>query len=84
MKLQAYIREVLNNKYSGGVKFVELVTDVTAAYYQKVFVDDPLVHPDIIPQDVETTIRNMEDVKILTYTWKPMPLYREKMFVYTP
>ena len=70
-KVENAIRNIVN-EHSGGVKFTELIVEIVSKKYLDI------KNPD----EIEKVIREMEDVKILDYTWKSMD--RAKMFVYTP
>lgn len=62
---------------SGGMKFTELVSILTSNA-----VDNGVTLPDKFADEVESVIRNSEELRVLDYTWKT--LNRAKMFVYTP
>jgi len=70
-KVENAIRNIVN-EHSGGVKFTELIVEIVSKKYLDI------KNPD----EIEKVIREMEDVKILDYTWKSID--RAKMFVYTP
>lgn len=63
--------------HSGGIKFTELLTILTANATEN---DETL--PDNFQDVVENTIRKSDKMKILDYTFTT--LNRVKMFVYTP
>lgn len=65
------------NDHSGGVKFLELITDMTTKYRENF---QPIC--DNFADRVEEIIRASDKVKILDYTYQA--LNRAKMFIYTP
>jgi hypothetical protein len=69
--------KIIVNENSGGIKFVELLSELLTRYHDIFEEQDNGEFPTI----VEHVIRASTDLKILDYTWLQME--RAKMFVYT-
>lgn len=65
------------NDNSGGVKFIDLITELMTTYRSEF---EPIT--DDFADQIEAIIRNSNCLKILDYTY--LVLNRSKMFVYTP
>lgn len=74
-RVQQLVRQFIHD-HSGGEKYLAVLT----------FIIDAMLADDVrlTPDEVESTIRSMPDVKILDYGWRMDNMWREKMFVYTP
>lgn len=87
-KLEDYILEVVHQN-SGGVKFLELLTDVASAALEGQV--DANALDGNFPDILEETVTKMDPkVKVLRYGWCmdktgiPGSIQREKIFVYSP
>lgn len=76
-ELHGAIVEIVND-YSGGIKFMELVTTLIDRYREHLSRSDKKNLPEV----VEKIVRESDDLKVLEYTMKT--LNRMKLFVYTP
>jgi len=78
-RLRAMILFVVES-HSGGIKFTELIAELVALAQKEEALKNS-IHEDF-PVLVENMIGEIEELKVLKYTWKT--LNRSKMFVYTP
>ena len=67
------LNDLITNKYSGGVKLMELIPDMIELGFTK---ENILEMERLLQRYPEAGL------KILHYTW--LPMNREKLFIYTP
>lgn len=71
------------NEHSGGIKFVELVTDIVSHLGETLKKEDfATIDFSELDYHIEKVISETSDIRILNYTWHSCN--KQKMFVYTP
>jgi hypothetical protein len=74
-RVQQLTRQFMRG-HSGGEKFSSVLTFIINAMMA--------AGVRLEPNDIESAIRAMPDMRILDYGWNMGGTWREKMFVYTP
>ncbi len=82
--VKGWAREIVQQS-SGGIKFIELMTKLMTRAMDRKEDFGTVLKRVTDGEWVEQTIEEMDDIKILRYSWQLSgELSREKLFIYTP